>query len=164
MRLMDEAPLTCVHAATVPIAITVKVVVSEIPSEVALIVVDPASRPVAKPLLEIVALDVSDELQVTDPVIFCVVLSEYVPVAVNCCAAPAAMPGLAGVTAIETRVAVCEVIVNDTVLEIVPDIAVIVVEPSATAVAKPVVVIFALLVSDEDHVTELVMFCVELSE
>jgi hypothetical protein len=34
-----------------------------------------------------------------------VVLSEYVPVAVNCCVAPKAILGLAGVTSIEVSVA-----------------------------------------------------------
>jgi hypothetical protein len=33
------------------------------------------------------------------------VLSEYVPVAVNCCVEPKAIPGLAGVTSIEDSVA-----------------------------------------------------------
>ncbi len=50
----------------------------------AVIVVEPAATPVAKPAFEIVALLRLDELQVTDPVMFCAVLSEYVPVAVNC--------------------------------------------------------------------------------
>jgi len=105
-----------------------------------------------------VATDVLDELQVTDPVIFCVVLSEYVPVAVNWRVEPAAMIRLAGVTAMETSVAVCGVIVNVVEPEMLPNMAVIVVVPAATAVAKPVFEILALLVSDEVQVTELVIF------
>ena len=51
----------------------------------------PAATPVARPLLLTVAADVVDEVQVTCVVIFWVVWSEYVPVAVNCWVTPAAM-------------------------------------------------------------------------
>lgn len=130
----------------------------------AVIVVEPAATPVASPVFEIVALLVFDELQVTEPVIFCVVLSEYVPVAVNCCVAPGAILGLAGITAIETNVAFCAVIVNVAVFSTLPDIALIVVVPAAMAVARPAFEIFALLVSEDVQVTDAVIFCVELSE
>jgi len=43
-----------------------------------------------------------DTVQVTLLVRFCVLLSEKVPVAVNCCAFPAATDGFFGVTAIDT--------------------------------------------------------------
>ena len=45
------------------------------------------------------------ELQTTDEVIFFLVLSEYIPVAVNCLVLPSAMLGLVGVTSMETKVA-----------------------------------------------------------
>ena len=45
------------------------------------------------------------EAQVTLPVRFAVLASEYVPVALNCWLAPAAIQGLAGVTAMLWRVA-----------------------------------------------------------
>lgn len=68
--------------------LTVRVVVAEMLPEVAVIVVDPAATDVARPLdpaaLLIVAAPVLEEDQVTDAVRFWVVLSEYVPVAVNC--------------------------------------------------------------------------------
>ena len=64
----------------------------------------PADTPVANPLALIVATAVLDDVQVTWLVIFCVLPSEYVPVAVNCCVAPAVMVGFAGVTAIELSV------------------------------------------------------------
>jgi len=44
---------------------------------------------------------VFEELHVALLVRFCVLLSLYVPVAVNCCAVPLTTEGLAGVTAIE---------------------------------------------------------------
>jgi len=60
--------------------------------DVAEMVVLPAEIEVAFPLLPavllIVATDALDELHVTVAVISCVVLSEKVPFAVNCCVAP----------------------------------------------------------------------------
>jgi len=52
-----------------------------------------------------VATVVVTEDQVTELVMFCVLASENVPVAVNCCVAPLTIDGLAGVTAIEVSVA-----------------------------------------------------------
>ena len=51
----------------------------------------------------IVATDGVAEAQVTGLVRFCVVPSENVPVAVNCCVRPLAMLGFAGVTAIDDQ-------------------------------------------------------------
>src|SRR4051794_20418354 len=77
--------------------------------DVALRVVVPMLAPVARPLLPAALLTVAalvfDEAHVTESVRSCVVPLEYVPVAVNCWVVPAAMDGLAGVTAMETRVA-----------------------------------------------------------
>jgi hypothetical protein len=84
-------------------AVTVSVVDALIIPDVAVIVLVPALTPVANPFVAIVAADGFDELQVMEPVIFCVELSEYVPVAVNCWVVPIAMPGLAGVTAMDTN-------------------------------------------------------------
>ena len=66
----------------------------------------PVVIPVASPAAVIVATDVVDEVQVTWLVRFCMLESEYVPVAVNCCVPPCAIDGFAGVTAIEVSVAV----------------------------------------------------------
>src|SRR5208283_5006973 len=51
-----------------------------------------------------VATEGADEVQVADEVRFCLLPSLKVPVAVNCCWVPAAIDGLAGVTATDTRV------------------------------------------------------------
>jgi hypothetical protein len=68
--------------------VTVRFVVVETLPDAAMIVVDPAATDVASPLepaaLLIDAALVLDELQVTVLVRFWVVLSEYMPVAVNC--------------------------------------------------------------------------------
>jgi hypothetical protein len=119
--------------------VTVRVVVPETAPRVALIVVEPAATDVASPLepavLLIVATGTDEELHVTNDVIFCVVASEYVPVAVNCFVVPFAMLGLVGVTAIEDSVAF--VTVRVVVPETGPRVAVIVVGPTATDVASP---------------------------
>src|SRR6186713_685444 len=107
---------------------TVSVVEPETAPDVAVIVLEPTSAPVARPsepaAFEIVATAVSDELQVTAVVRSCVEASVYTPVAVNCCVVPLAMPGRAGVTSIETSVAA--EIVNVVEPETAPEVAVIV--------------------------------------
>ena len=71
-------------------AVTVKCAVPEIVPNAAVIVIGPPMAfEVASPLepsaaLLMVATVVSEELQVTDDVRFCGVLSEYIPMAINC--------------------------------------------------------------------------------
>ncbi len=70
----------------------------------AVMVAAPAETAVASPLPElIVATDGLDEVQVTCVVMSCVVLSEYVPLAINCWVAPTETVGFAGVTVIKVR-------------------------------------------------------------
>src|ERR1700735_2504679 len=143
-------------------AVTVRVVEPLIAPETALIVLVPGATPVAIPPVVMVATPVVAELQVTELVRFCVELSENVPVAVNCCFAPALIEGLAGVTAIDTSVAAVTVRVVEPLTA--PDAALIVLLPVATPVANPPAAIVATEVVCELHVTVLVKFCVELSE
>ncbi len=123
----------------VVVAVTVSVADPDMLPVVALIVVEPAATGVTSPFEPVVLLmaatDVADELQVTVVVRFCVEPSEYVPVAVNCWVVPSPMLGLDGVTAKETSVAGVTVSVSDA--EIVPDVAVIVVEPADAEVTSP---------------------------
>jgi hypothetical protein len=65
----------------------------------------PVATAVANPPAVIVTIPVFCELQVTELVRFCVELSEYAPVAVNCSEVPFAIERLVAVTAIETKVA-----------------------------------------------------------
>ena len=92
----------------------------------------------------------------------CVVPSEKLPVAVNCCWVPTSMDGLPGVTVIELSDAF--VTVNVDVPDTLPEVAVIVVVPPATPKARPFVPLVLLIVAtaaaDELHVTEVVRFCV----
>jgi hypothetical protein len=142
-------------------AVTVSVVLPEIAPLVADIVVPPAFNADAKPAALIVAVVVLDDVHVTLAVMFCVELSLYVPVAVNCCVLPAVTVGFAGVTAIDTSVAA--VTVSVVLPEIAPLVALMVVPPAFSADAKPVALIVAVVVLDDAHVTLAVMFCVELS-
>jgi len=71
--------------------------------DVAEIVTEPRVSAVASPPPAIDATLVSDEDQVTEPVMSCELSSEYVPVAVNCWRVPRSKAALAGVIAIETR-------------------------------------------------------------
>ena len=85
--------------------VTVRAAVPDLPLKAAVIVAEPAALAVARPLLATVAVVVLEELQVTCVVISRVVPSEYVPLAANCWVAPTALLAVAGVTAIEFRVA-----------------------------------------------------------
>ncbi len=76
--------------------------------------------------------------------------------AVNCSVVPALIEGPAGVTAIDTNVAAVTVSVVEPLIE--PDVAVIVVLPCATLVARPAAPIVATLVVPELHVTVPVRF------
>ena len=84
----------------------------------------------------------------------------------NCLVVPLAMLGLAGVTEMEASVAAVTVRVVDP--EMLPDIAVTVVEPVATGVARPLepvaLLIAATPVLEELQVTDAVRFCVVPSE
>lgn len=80
------------------------------------------------------------------------------PVAVNCWFVPAAMEGLAGVRVMEVSAAAVTFTVVDPVID--PELAEIVVEPIATAVANPVVETEAQAGADEFHVAVLVKSCV----
>jgi hypothetical protein len=90
-----------------------------------------------------------------------VLLSLYVPVAVNCCVAPMTTEELAGVTAIDTNVGA--VTVKPVEPLVPPKVAWIVVLPAATPVARPPLVIVAAPGFVEVQVTELVRFRVPLS-
>jgi hypothetical protein len=81
---------------------------------------------------------------------------------VNCCVAPFAIDGAAGVTAIDCSVAAVPVSVamfDVTLLSV----AVMFVEPTPVTVARPPAAIVAAAVLEDVHVTCVVRFCVVLS-
>src|ERR1700722_16780689 len=128
---------------------------------VALIELVPTPAPVAKPPAVIVATDGVPDAHVTLPVRFCVELSLYVPVAVNCCVVPLEIVGFAGVTAMDCNVAVVTVSTVEPLT--VPRVALIELVPTPAPVAKPPAVIVATEGVADAHVTEPVKFCVVLS-
>jgi len=150
--------------------VTVSVVLPEIVPEAAVIVVEPAATAAASPLepavLLTVATVVNEELQVTIAVMSWIVLSEKIPVAVNCLVVPSAMLGFVGSTSTDTSVAA--VTVSVVLPEIPPNVAVIVVDPAAAAAASPLepaeLLTVATVVDEEVQVTEAVIFWLLLSE
>jgi len=138
-------------------AVAVRVVLPEILPEVAVIVVVPAEAAVAKPVLLTVATDGSDELQMTCVVISNLVVSEYVPVALNCWVAPTSIVGSTGLTTMTDRVAEFTVrVVSPEIELLVMEVAVMVVVPAETAKARPVV----LSIVATDGLDELQVTCV----
>jgi hypothetical protein len=156
------AGVTAIDTRVGAVAVTVRVVVPLMAPEAALIVLVPAATPVANPPALIVATLVVCEVHVAVLVKFCVELSEKVPVAVNCFVALFAIEGFAGVTAIDTSVGATTV--SSVVPSTAPEAASILLVPVAKPVANPPAVIVTTPVDCELQVTELVKFCVELSE
>ena len=95
--------------------------------------VPPGPTAVASPLFVTVATEVVDEVQVESWVISWVDPSEYVPMSKNCWMAPT---GMDSPTVTDDKLA--EVPVSTAFPEKFPDVAVMIVGPTATAVAKPV--------------------------
>ena len=99
-------------------------------------VVEPRALAVATPcepeMLLIVATPVFNEAQVTEAVISCVEPSANVPVAASCNVEPSPMVGLSGVTAMDESAFAVRMVEPET-----PNVALMVVEPAATAVASP---------------------------
>jgi len=142
-------------------AVTLRVVLPEMAPEVALIVVVPTPAPDAKPAAVMVATAGVEEFHVTLAVRFCVLLSEKTPVAENCCVAPLATAALAGVTKMDCKVAA--VTVSVVLPLIIPEVAVMLEEPTLAPVAKPVVLIVATALDADAQATLPVKFCVLLS-
>ncbi len=137
--------------------VTVKVVEPVTEPKAALIVAVPPPAPVAvEPLMVATAVSEEDHLASVD--MFSVLPSLKLPVAVNCRVPPTAMVGPVGVTTMETRVASVTVKLVEVVID--PKAAVIVEEPTASALAKPLVLTVTILVAEDPQVTWLVRFLV----
>ena len=136
------------------VTVAVRVVEPLTERTVALIVVVPAVKLEASPLESTLATPELDEFQVAVPVRSCVLLSLYVPVAVNCWALPTSMDGLTGLTAMLVNTAVLTVSTAELLTE--PDAAVIVVWPGADPVARPLVLIVATDGVEEPQLTDAV--------
>jgi hypothetical protein len=133
--------------------------------EVAVTVALPMFFAVAKPLGVSDITEVLEEFQETVRVMSCMVPSEKLPVAVNCCKVPRGTSGFEGVTVMDRKVA--PVTVNVALPTMLPDVAWMVEVPGASAVARPCVpgelLIVATLVETELHVADDVRFLLLLS-
>jgi hypothetical protein len=119
------------------VGVTVRDAIPLTPLRDAVIVVEPAATAVARPEVFTVATAVFELVQLTLPVRSAVEPSLYLPVAVNCWVAFAAMLPVAGETAMEVRVATGTGTVT-VALALTPlRVAVTVAEPEASAVARP---------------------------
>ena len=117
----------------------------------------PVATAVANPVVEIVATAVLLEAHVAEVVTSWVEESEKVATAVNCCVWLAARGfQVTGVTATLTTVLLLTV--NVVLAVTLPDAQVMVVLPSATPVAKPLLLMVAMLVDVDVHVTLFVAF------
>jgi hypothetical protein len=140
-------------------ALTVSVVESPNEFIAAAIVVVPCFLVAATPFDPIVAMVTSLELQVTEFVMSCVEPSEYVPVAVNCCALPAGCDGFFGEIVKPCSAAATALAMVPPVEP--PNVAEIVAEPDvAFAVTRPVVLTVATDVLLDAHVAVVVTFSV----
>ena len=112
----------------------------------------PVAIAVARPEALIVATPVLLEFQVTDEVMSPKEPSEYVALAVYCCCEPAMRVWLCGLTAMLVTVLLLTVSTDAGEITL-PDFAVMFVVPSATAVARPVLLMVATLGADDTQVT-----------
>ena len=132
---------------------TVRAVEPLTESSTAVMVLVPAARLVANPLLLMVVTLGFEELHRTDAVMSWVVLSLNVPIAVNCFVLPMGIVELLGVTAIETILAA--VTLREALPTTLPDAALTVVLPVPIEVARPLASMLATAEEADDQVTEL---------
>ena len=117
----------------------------------------PVIKPEASPVALSLATLLSDELQTAVPVRSTVLLSLYVPVAVNCWVLPTNKDGLTGLTVRLFKTAGVTVRIVELWTE--PEDAVIVVRPAAKPVARPPVLIVATDGVEQTQLTDAVRSC-----
>jgi hypothetical protein len=127
------AGVTAIDTSVATVVVSVADPLTE--PDVAVMVAVPCATLVARPVGVMVATAGVLELHCREPLMFCVLPSLNVPVAVNCCVIPSGRVGIAGVTAIETSVAVVTVTVDEPLIE--PAVAVTLVLPTAALLATP---------------------------
>lgn len=138
---------------------TVSVVEPVVVPELAVIVVLPLTRALARPVALTVAAPTFDELQLTALLRSLVLPSVKLPVAVNCSVVPAAIEELAGEMVKETNP---EVTVRVVLPLVAPEVALIVEAPVPTLLARPCVPEALLIVTtvgaEDPHCTVWEMF------
>jgi hypothetical protein len=140
---------------------TVRVVLPVMPEADAEMVTDPPFLPLHSPELRIEAILGLEDLHTTPLRLVATLPSLKVPVAVNLICVPFAILGLAGLTLMETNLAVETVSAVEALID--PKTALIVVLPLATLVTSPLLLIVAAAGFEELHKTDAEMSCVLLS-
>src|ERR1700680_4472254 len=85
-------------------AVTASIMLPDSDPELVVITVEPTARVLARPEFALtVALTGVPEVQMTAPVKLAVLLSENVPIAVNCCVSPTGTLGELGAIAMESK-------------------------------------------------------------
>jgi len=130
--------------------------------EDAVMVAEPSALATTDPDEPTLAMVAEEELHVTSWVKFCVLPSEKFPVAVSCWASPTGEDDWEGLTVIPTNTAFPTVREAEPAME--PEVAVMVVVPSALPRTEPEAATLATPVPDEAQVTEFVIFSVDPSE
>ena len=135
------------------VAIVAFVIVNEVEPEttpnVAVTLTVPGDTPDATPLPDTLAMVASEELQLTRKVTSRVLPSLNVPVALSCSRVPCAMLPEAGTIVIEVRL---DAFTLSVVLALKPlNVPLILVDPTLLPLAKPLTVIEATPVAEEDH-------------
>lgn len=133
-----------------PGEVTVTPVADVYPVAAAVIVAVPAPTPVATPVALTVDTLVLEEAHVTEPVMFWVLPSEYVPVTVNCCAVPGGRKMFCGVITVLSNVGAVTVRGADALT--FAYVAVMIVLPALRLVVQPAVPTVATVVLREAHV------------
>src|SRR5260370_31528199 len=111
----------------------------------------PVPAAVASPAALMVATVALSEVQATELVRFCVLVSLNVPVAENCWVVPLGIEGLAGVTAMDTREATRTDCRHAPVT--LPDFSLMEALPVPAAVARPAGLLLATVALSEGQVT-----------
>lgn len=155
---MEELPaVTDIDCSVAAVTERVKVF-EEIPLWVAVMLLDPVATAEAKPPLTFTAAAL-EELQLAELVRFCVLPSLKVPVAVNCSEVPLAIEAFDPLTVIDCSVAA--VTAKAKIFDVIPPcVAVMLLEPTATPVNRPPVVMVAVAGVEDVQATEPVKFCV----
>ena len=155
--------VTASDVSTAAVTVSVVLPLMLLAGSVAVIVAEPTDTLIARPSLPDALLTVAapdEELQVTELVRFWVLASLYVPVAVNCSVVPSAIDGFVGVTVTDISTAAVIVSVVLPLMLVAESVAVMVVEPTETLVARAslpeALLTVATPVLEELHVTELV--------
>ena len=120
---------------------------------------EPSADPVARPVALMFTIVGLEEAHVAVFVRFCVLPSLKVPVAVNCAVVPLGMEELPALTLIDCSVAA--VTASAKLLDVIPLwVAVILLEPMAAPVARPVALMLTAVGLELAQVAVFVRFCV----